>query len=258
MPQLHKKILELRNRVGSSPIHYSIAVEQPVELRTANSKTDNGRLLKQYFAVWGQKDDYGTEPMKGCFEKSIQERGPNSNSTYKIKVLWQHNQSEPLCNPSVLKEDEIGLYGEYSPDEGISTCDRCVIQVRSGTINNGSHGFNYVWDKMVYDEQTDSIKMYECALYEVSAVTIPSQYGTFAVRSSSGELIDEFLTEETEDFIKRAVSRKDHLELRNIISRHITLAKNQPLEVRQQALEVVKPQQGGIDYRFLIDNLKIT
>jgi len=252
---LHPKILELRNKVGTSPFHLSKPVEQPLAVRKIMQDDENPRLLKMYFAVWGVKDDYGTRPVKGCFAKSIEERGPASKATYQITALWQHNQSEPLCKPSVLREDEIGLYAEFIPDEGIPTCDRCVIQVRSGTINNGSYGFNYIWDKMKYNEQDDCIDMYECNLFEISPVTIPSQTGTFAVRGANGELTDKFLEEETEDLIKQ-LPRKYHLELRSLINRHITLAQNQPLEQRRTALDTDKPQQGKkVDYNYLLKNL---
>lgn len=259
MKTLHPKIEALRKSIGSVPIlraHLSTKLVQPDSIRAANSNKDNGRLLKQYFAIWGIPDDYGTVPIKGCFAKSIQERGPKSNASYKITALWQHMQSEPLAIPSILKEDDIGLYAEVSPDEGIPTCDRCVIQVRSGTVNNGSYGFNYVWDKMEYDEANDVILMKECELFEISFVTIGSQKETFGVRGANGEYIDEFLVDETEDLIKR-IPRQFHLELRNIIDRHITLAKNQPLETRQKALDEGKPQQEGL-YDFLLKNLKTT
>lgn len=245
---LHPKILELQKRVGSTPILYSSKMgqtKQPESIRASNSDSSNGRLLKQYFCIFGVPDDYGTVPVKGCFSKSLKDRGPSSNAAYKITALWQHDQREPLAIPSVLIEDEIGLYGEVSPDEGVPTCDRAVIQVRSGTVNNGSYGFNYVWDKMDYNEELGVILMKECELFEVSFVTIGSQKDTFGIRSAQGEYVDEFLKEETDDFIK-SLPRKNQLELRTLISRHISLAKNQPIEL----LEEAKP----IDYNYLINN----
>lgn len=252
---LHPKILQLRNAVGNNAIYRSKPIEQPESTRSMNSSTDDGRLLKMYFCIFGVKDDYGCIPMKGCFKKSIEERGPKSNATYKITVLWQHKQDEPLCVPSILKEDDIGLYAEFSPDEGVETCDRCVIQVRSGTVNNGSYGFNYVWDKMRYDEKSDSILMYETELYEVSPVTIGSQTGTYAVRNAAGVYVDEFLADETEDLIKQ-IPRKLHLAIRSIIDRHISLAKTQPLEQRRRALGKNKPKQ-AINYKRVIKEFNL-
>lgn len=253
MLKLHNKIEALRSQVGSSPIQRFYPTISFGEDRAP--KVENERLIKQYFAIWGVRDSYGTSPIKGAFKKSITERGPKSNASSKIIVLWQHDSRDPLCVPNVIKEDDIGLYAEYEPDN-IPSGDRCVTQVRSGTINQGSYGFRYVWDKMEYDEETDTVYMKECDLYELSPVTFGSCEETYVKRSDGGTMVDEFLSEETEDFIKRAVPRKDQLELRNIIDRHIALAKVQPLENRQKALNEIKPKHEGLDYNYLISKLK--
>jgi len=250
--KLHQKILELRAKVGSSPIHRFAPTQSrdKVELRKPKqSSTENERLIKQYFCIFGIPDDYGTVPIKGCFSKSLQERGPASSASSKIPVLWQHKQDEPLCVPSVLIEDEIGLYGEYEPDP-IQIGERCIIQVKRGTINNGSYGFNYIWDKMEYDEEKDLIIMKEVNLFEVSPVTIGSQRETFVVRSSDGTYIDECLIDDTEDMIRR-VPKTMRMELRSLIDRHISLAKLQP----ENPLKEVEPSKVAIDYNFLTTNL---
>ena len=235
MKQLHDKIKELQLRVGSAPISYSgMKFDHRVKKPTADS-----RLIKAYHAVWGVPDDYGTICVRGCFTKSIQERGPLSQAKQKIVVIYMHDQRDPLCLPSLLQEDDYGLYSEWSPDE-VPSGDRTVLQVRSGTINQFSFGFNYVWDKMEYDEQSGCILMKECNLYELSPVTIGSNKETFAVRSK--EQRDEelgFLQEETEAFIS-SMPRGKQLELRQLITRHISLAQIEPLETRK-ALDENKP-----------------
>lgn len=252
MVKLHKKIEELRERVGASPIHRFQAIEPFGEER--KPKVENERLIKQYFAIWGVRDSYGTAPIKGFAKKSIEERGPQSKSNQKILVLWQHKSDDPLCVPNLIKEDDIGLYAEYEPDP-IPSGDRCVIQVRSGTINQGSYGFNYVWDKMEYDDKTDTVYMKEGDIFELSPVSFGSCAETYVKRSDSGLFIDEFLEEETEEIIKR-LPRSNRLELRNIIDRHIALANAQPLEQRRKALEDSKPQHVGLDYKSLLNELK--
>lgn len=256
MLKLHSKIEALRTSLGSSPIRRSNPVRQPDVPKAKRSASDDPRLLKQYFCIWGVKDDWGTKPIKGCFSKAINERGPSSSAKYKIVALYMHNQSDSVGHPVILEEDEIGLYGEVPILEGIQVCDELVIRHKNEVCNNGSYGFNYVWDKMEYDDSDDSIVMKESDLFEVSFVTIGSQKGTYGVRGADGVFSDDFLTEETEDLMKK-VPREHRLELRTIIDRHITLAKTQPLEIRQQALDNVKPQQGGIDYGYLINNLKL-
>lgn len=254
MPKtLHPKIEAFRKNLGYLPSYKGGVAKQPESIRESNSSNSNGRLLKQYFCIWGVPDDYGTVPVKGCFSKSLNERGPNTNATYKITALWQHRLQDPLGVPSVLIEDEIGLYGEVTPDEGVQVCDECVIRVRSGTVNNGSYGFNYNWDKMEYDEKRDLIIMKECELLEVSFVTIGSQKETYGVRSSNG-LSDTAIVDDTESFIN-SLPRKYQIEARSLISRHIALSNFKP---DNSTLETRKPKkQNVLDYDFLTTNFTL-
>lgn len=252
MKKLHAKIKELQLRVGNAPIHYAdFAFEHRAQV------SEDTRLIKAYFAVWGVPDMIGTVCVRGCFSKSLQERGPQSQAKQKILVLYMHDQKDPLCVPSVLKEDDYGLYGEFSPDE-VPSGDRTVLQVKSGTINQFSFGFNYVWDKMEYDEQRKVVLMKEADLYEVSPVSIGSNKETFAVRSGyTVEQELEFLQEETEEFIK-SVPRARQLEVRQLIARHISLSKSEPLEALRKALEDEKPVADGVAlYKSILNEIKL-
>jgi len=253
--QLHPKILQLRNNLGSTPILYSTrakALPQPKEIRAKSTEGDNPRLLRQYFAIWGVPDDYGTVPIKGCFSKSINERGPKSNSSFKMPALYMHRQADSVGLPSFLVEDEIGLYAEVPILEGIQVADELVIRHKSGTCNNGSYGFDYIWDKMEYDDKNDVILMKECDLYEISFVTIGAQTETFGVRNSEGLLVDDELDSDTKMFIK-SLPKARRLEIRSLIDRHISLAKLQPTK----SLEERKPNTEVIDYNYLLNNLKL-
>lgn len=248
MKTLHPKIQELRSKYGHIPVHLfnpnPSKFEQrskALNLRSVREKKDGERLIQQYFCIWGVPDDRGTVPMKGCWKKSIEERGPKSSANNKIIVLNQHDQKDPLCLPIVLEEDEVGLYAEYEPDP-IPSGDRLIVQIRRGTINGGSYGFNYVWDKMEYVEDTGLILMHEITGFEISPVTLPSQMETFVVRNSSGIAVDEFLEEDTEALIK-LLPRNKQLEARQLIQRHISLAKAEPLEVNPNTLGKDKPKQ---------------
>lgn len=250
MRKLHDKIRELQLRVGNAPIQYSNVQFQS----RAAVDEKNPRLIKAYFAVWGVPDMIGTVAVRGCFSKSLQERGPDSQSKQKILVLYMHDQRDPLCVPAVLKEDDYGLYGEFEPDD-VPSGDRVVKQVRTGTINQFSYGFNYVWDKMEFDEQRKVVLMKECDLYEVSPVSIGSNKETFAVRSvENPEFELELLQEETEEFIK-ACPRSKHLELRQLIARHISLAKSEPLEALRKALDK-KDEPIASPFKLILETIK--
>src|SRR5688572_8414152 len=82
MSNLHPKIKELKQR--SAPITYSEVMSVSSEGLTVE---DN--KIKGYLIAWGVRDTYGTKFIKGCCAKSLNERGPGTQSKYKITLLWQ-------------------------------------------------------------------------------------------------------------------------------------------------------------------------
>lgn len=216
------------------------------------------RILEGYLAVFGVKDMSGETCVKGCFAKSINERGPGSKSKYKVVMLWQHIMSEPIGQFLELKEDDYGLYFKAKLDP-IPTADRCLIQVKSGTINQFSFGYDYVWDKVRYDEATDSIMLLEVELYEGSAVTIGCNMETYAIKSAEDIIsAKEELDYETEDFIK-ALPRSKQLELRQLITKHISLAKIKPTKEKLKSLKKKQADEGIVNiggYKLNLNEFK--
>jgi len=248
---LHPKIKELKLR--SAPISYSnMEVGQDGELIEDN-------IVKGYLIVWGVKDSYGTVFLKGCCAKSLSERGPGSASKYKILMLWQHSQEDPIGQFTVLQEDDYGLYFEAALDdfESVPNARRAASQIKSGTLNQFSVGFDYAWDKMEYDETMDAILLKEIDLWEGSVVTIGANSETYAIRAGADipQALEE-LHNYTEEFIK-SLPRKYQFELRQLISRHKSLASVEPLESRSKALDDTEPVTDGIDYQYISKNLKL-
>ncbi len=241
---LHSKIKDLKLRASTLTKSTSY-VDKEGNLITPDLKIEAdaaSRTVKGYLAVFGIPDDYGTMPIKGCFAKSINERGPKSQSKQKIAFVWQHDITDPIGQFTVLEEDDYGLYFEAVCDE-VPSGDRALRQINSGTINQFSYGFAYVWDKMEYLEDTGVIAMYEVVMYEGSPVTLGSCSETYAIRSLADfETQKDLLDLETEDFIK-AVPRNKQLELRQLIAKHISLAQVKPDELRQKPLTEHKPDE---------------
>lgn len=244
---LHPKIQELKHRAAA--INYSnTSVDANGEIKT--SLLDE-RVVEGYAVIWGQRNLHGEVFVKGAFAKSIREHGPDSNAKYQLKFLYNHNPDEPLANFDEIREDEIGLYFRTKPLDPIDRADQTLVQLRSGTLNNYSQGFNYVWDKMEYDERSGTITVYEAQLFEISVATIPSGLETFTVRSADAV---EFLNDETEYFIK-SLPRAKQLEARQLFARHKSLASYEPLEQRATTLIESEPTKSGINYQFLTENL---
>lgn len=63
---------------------------------TKDLSIDSGsRKISGYAAIFGNIDKSGDMLIKGCFSKSIQDRGPESAANDKIIFLWMHDMSEP-------------------------------------------------------------------------------------------------------------------------------------------------------------------
>lgn len=248
--KLHPKILEVKKR--ASPINYgTVSINEFGELETRETNLEK-RVVEGYACIWGQPNLYREVFVKGAFAKSIQERGPAASSNYEIKFLYQHDQSDALSLFDELSENETGLYFRTKALDDVPSADRTLKQIASKTLNNFSMGFDFIWDRMEYDEKLDVIVIKEAALFEISVVAIPADMGTFAMRSK--EQLED-LYDDTEDFIK-SLPRKQQLEARQIFTRHKSLINVAPLELRQQAPDNA-PVETGIDYDYLLNHFKI-
>ena len=132
-----------------------------------NSKDVNydseSRTISGYAAVFGNKDKAGDILIKGCFSKSIQDRGPESAANDKIIVLWMHDMNEPIGRLTVLYEDDKGLYFE-APIDDVPRGNQAIKQLESGTLNQFSIGYQYVWENCEYDAEKDAFMVKEVKL----------------------------------------------------------------------------------------------
>lgn len=248
--RVHPKIVEFQKR--DLPINYSnllVSADGKLEERKSSLKD---RVVKGYGVIWGSRNDYGETFVKGCFVKSIIDHGPASDSPYKIKFRDRHGKALGLM--AVLKEDEIGVYFETKPLDNVKAADEMLIQLESGTINNFSIGFKHLWDRVKWDEETETMVNLEGRLFEISGVDIPSDIETFAVRSSE-EI--EFLRDDVEEFIHK-LPGSVRLEARQIFTRCMSPIIVPPLEQRNKAPEDDTPKKAGLDTKYLIKKLKTT
>lgn len=231
---MHSKISTLRKTTAGEFLssRFSHSVDYKIRVDKAT------RLVKGYLAVFGVRDTYGTAAIKGCFSRSIKERGPESSAKNKIIFLAFHDACNPLGSFTVLREDDYGLYFEALVSDA-RDLDRILIQIQDGTINQYSYGFRYIWEQMEYDETTDTIWMKEVHLIEGSCLAInASVTDTYTVRTD-----EEFdtavvnLNIEMEDAIIGLPPRRQ-IEIRQLITRYKTLldykSPRQQIEERTQ------------------------
>lgn len=139
----------------------------------SNVVDQDKHIISVRFASFGNKDSAGDILIKGCFAKSIKDRGPESTTNRKIAFLWQHDMSDPIGRILSIEEREDGAYAEIqlSNFDAVPNAKRAWHQLIDGDINQFSFGYKYIWDKVEYDEGLDAFIVKEVALYELSVVT---------------------------------------------------------------------------------------
>ena len=196
------------------------------------------RKISGYAAIFNNKDKVSDILLKGCFSKSIEERGPQSTANDKIILLWQHDQREPLGRIMELKEDDRGLYFEAVIDE-IELGDRAIKQLESGTLNQFSIGFNYVWENVEYDSERDAYIVKEVKLHEISVVSIGCNGLTEYLGLKSDEDFDQAYKELANEITEatKHMSAKKQAWIQNIIGKAMSLASMKPEAVKDAPLD---------------------
>lgn len=250
--KLHPKIQELKRRAGA--VNYStVSVNERGALTVDFASDLDNRIVSGYLLVWRSINMHGEMFLRGCAAKSIADRGPKSNANYKITFLNQHRQGEPLAVFGDLIEDEYGLYFRSLPLDDVPWADHVLTQLRSGTLNQFSAGFNYVWRETEWDEVNECIVCKQIDLYEGSVVTIGSELGTYVIRSK--EELDG-LDEEIETFVK-TLPRKDQLQARQYFAQLKALTL-EPHEHSDKALEErEQPENKAVDYNYLTQHFSL-
>jgi uncharacterized protein len=101
---------------------------------------------------------------RGAFAKTIRERGD------RVKLLSQHeSRSNPLGKASLLREDSVGLYGEFRVSR-TTAGDEALALARDGALDSFSVGFTPI--KHVRRDRVTWRT--EVGLREASLVTFPS------------------------------------------------------------------------------------
>lgn len=187
------------------------------------------RTISGYASVFNNIDKAGDMLLKGCFAKSIQERGPESTANDKIIMLWMHDMREPIGKITVLQEDDKGLYFEAVLDD-VERGNQALKQLESGTLNQFSIGYSYVWEKCEYDRERDCLIVKEVILYEISVVSIGCNGETEYLGLKSAEEYDnamEMLSVEISEACKGLPIRKRE-EVQALIRKAMSLAQYKP------------------------------
>lgn len=214
------------------------------------------RTISGYAAVFNNKDKAGDILIKGCFAKSIQDRGPESQANDKIIMLWQHDQHEPIGKITKLIEDEKGLYFEAYIDD-VERGNQAIKQLESGTLNQFSIGYSYVWERCEYDNERDAFIVKEVVLYEISVVSIGCNGETeyLGLKAECADPYEE-MKNEIESVVKGLNIRKKE-EIYTIVRKALSLGQFKP-NAPQKAVEPLEEVKADINNKVkLFGNIKL-
>jgi len=131
------------------------------ELEDLKARGDDGWTFSGYASTFGNLDLGGDIMVKGAFTKSLEHRRP--------RLLWQHDQHEPLGKVLSIREDDRGLYGEFKISRTARGHDAYQL-LKDGALDSMSIG--YVPDDQDFDD-SGARKLKSVELFEISLVTVP-------------------------------------------------------------------------------------
>ena len=151
------------------------------------------------YASLFNKEDLGHDIMlPGAFRETLASRGPAG-----VKMLFQHNPSEPIGVWDVLREDAKGLFVQGRLLLDVVRGREVYALMRAGAINGLSIGYRAVRARR--DRPRAPRKLIQIDLWEISIVTFPMlpearvaaiKQRPFAGRRPSARDFERWLTED--------------------------------------------------------------
>lgn len=117
-----------------------------------------------YASVFGIVDQGMDVVERGAFAKTL-------GSGRRVKMLWQHDQSQPIGVWDEIREDERGLYVKGRLLKEVEKGREAMALLRAGAIDSMSIGYRTI--EAMSEGAGRVRKLTEVELYEVSLVTFP-------------------------------------------------------------------------------------
>jgi uncharacterized protein len=119
-----------------------------------------------YASLFGRVDLGRDVVERGAFAQSLRKRGAAG-----IRMLFQHDPSQPIGAWTELEEDARGLFVRGRLTKGVSRSQEVRNLMREGALDGLSIGFRAV--KAKTDNVTGVRRILEADLWEISVVTFP-------------------------------------------------------------------------------------
>lgn len=147
------------------------------------------RIIKGYAAIFNVKDSDGDIIEKGAFLETIASdfAPPGSGQPNRVKILAHHRGQDVIGRPTVLREDERGLYFEGKIAR-TAKGDEILALIDDQVIEEMSFGFNTI-DASYGDLDGDRVRyLKKLKLWEISPVTWGANQFTSVEQSKDNQL----------------------------------------------------------------------
>ncbi|WP_380058700.1 HK97 family phage prohead protease [Falsihalocynthiibacter sp. SS001] len=127
----------------------------------------DGTIIEGYASLFGKCDQGGDVVAKGAYAGSLAHLSKKKRS---VKMLWQHDPSQPIGIWDEVREDEQGLYVKGRLLSDVEKGREAMALIQAGAIDGLSIG--YRTKKATKNKQGQRV-LTELELWEVSLVTFP-------------------------------------------------------------------------------------
>lgn len=126
-----------------------------------------GTEISGYASIFGQKDQSGDVVQKGAFLESLERQKSRGN---KIKMLWQHDPTQPIGVWDEVFEDEFGLKVKGRILEELALGREVMSLLRANVIDGLSIGYKPI---TAARDKAGNRLLTSVELWEISLVTFP-------------------------------------------------------------------------------------
>ncbi len=126
-----------------------------------------GALIEGYASLFGLPDQGGDVVSRGAYGKSLKRLAARGGS---VKMLWQHDPTQPIGVWDEIYEDERGLYVKGRLLLEVEKAREAAALIEAGAIDGLSIGYRTV---AAEKDAKGQRLLAELELWEVSLVTFP-------------------------------------------------------------------------------------
>lgn len=206
----------------------------------------NSRIISGYAAAFNNIDSDGDLIVKGAFSKSLNENGVESLKP-RIFHLYQHDVTQVLGRPIILKEDDYGLYFE-TKIANTQLGNDVLNLYKEGVLNEHSIGFKTIksTNRGNYNE------IQEVKLFEFSSVTFGANAATPFLGFKSQFEDTESITQQF-DKVEKMLKGEVTPETTALLSIYLNQLKTTFLDLSQKSVEQSDPIEISLETKNPID-----